>query len=177
MYGADASFTVAEFNEKLVDILNGARNLYYRLGDGNPELDRTVVNQIARMRAMGRRGVQAPHTIIDPGTILHEMRLIKTEADLALLRRAVDDLVVDVSKAELLGNQLADLLGARAGGVAARAQPGHRHAVSVRRRPLDRATRSPARGEGSPEDGRAHVPRPRVSQLLRSGKDKTLYRD
>ena len=90
MYGADASFTVAEFNEKLADILNGARNLYYRLGDGNPELDRTVVNQIARMRAMGRRGVQAPHTIIDPGTILHEMRLIKTEEEIALMQRAAD---------------------------------------------------------------------------------------
>ncbi len=89
-YGADASFTVAEFIEKLTDLLNGARNLYYRLGDGNPELDRVVVSQIARMRAMGRRGVQAPHTIIDPGTILHEMRLIKTDEEIAQMQRAAD---------------------------------------------------------------------------------------
>src|SRR3712207_239984 len=31
LYGADASFNVSEFNEKLSDLLNGARNLYYRL--------------------------------------------------------------------------------------------------------------------------------------------------
>ena len=90
VYGADASFTVAEFREKLGDLLNGARNLYYRLGDGNPELDRIVVSEIARMRGMGRRGVQAPHTIIDPGTILHEMRLFKTVEELAHMQRAAD---------------------------------------------------------------------------------------
>src|ERR671916_626805 len=31
-YGADAAFNVSEFEEKLADLLNGARNLYYRLG-------------------------------------------------------------------------------------------------------------------------------------------------
>ena len=75
-YGADAAFPVAEFGEKLGDLLNGARSLYYRLGDGNPDLDATLVRQIARMRAQGRRGSTAV-AIIDPGSVLHEMRLVK----------------------------------------------------------------------------------------------------
>lgn len=89
-YGADAAYTFAEFKEKLGDLLNGARNLYYRLGDGNPELDSAVISQIARMRSMGRRGVEAPRTIIDPGALLHEMRLFKTEEEIALMQRASD---------------------------------------------------------------------------------------
>jgi Xaa-Pro aminopeptidase len=89
-YGADQSFPVEEFDEKLTDLLNGARSLYYRLGDGNPDLDAKVVRQIARMRAMGRRGVHPPSAIIDPGSILHEMRLVKSDEEVGLMRRAAD---------------------------------------------------------------------------------------
>lgn len=89
-FGADEAFPIEEFKEKLADILNGATNLYYRIGDGNPELDQSIVNQIARMRSMGRRGYTPPQAIIDIGTILHELRLIKTEDEIALMQRAAD---------------------------------------------------------------------------------------
>ena len=89
-FGADAAYPVEEFQEKLAELLDGARNLYYRLGNGNPELDQTIIRQLARMRGLARRGVRPPRAVVDPGEILHEMRLIKTEADLALLRRAVE---------------------------------------------------------------------------------------
>jgi Xaa-Pro aminopeptidase len=89
-FGADEAFPIEEFKEKLADILNGATNLYYRIGDGNPELDQSIVNQIARMRSMGRRGYTPPQAIIDTGSILHELRLIKTEDEIALMQRAAD---------------------------------------------------------------------------------------
>jgi Xaa-Pro aminopeptidase len=89
-YGADEAFPIEEFKEKLSDILNGATHLYYRLGEGDPELDRTIIKEIARMRSMGRRGVTPPAAIVDTGTILHEMRLIKTEDEIALMQRAAD---------------------------------------------------------------------------------------
>jgi Xaa-Pro aminopeptidase len=89
-FGADAAFPVEEFQEKLTELLDGARNLYYRLGDGNPELDRTLIRQLARMRTMGRRGVHPPQAVIDPGALLHEMRLFKSEEEVALMQRAAD---------------------------------------------------------------------------------------
>ncbi|HLM54848.1 MAG TPA: Xaa-Pro aminopeptidase [Pyrinomonadaceae bacterium] len=88
-FGADAAFPVEEFHAKLGDILNGARNLYYRLG-GQPDMDQAVISQLARMRSMGRRGVQPPHAVIDPGTILHEMRLFKTDEEMRHMQRAAD---------------------------------------------------------------------------------------
>ncbi|HEV2861324.1 MAG TPA: Xaa-Pro aminopeptidase [Pyrinomonadaceae bacterium] len=88
-FGADAAFPTEEFHSKLGDILNGARNLYYRLG-GHPDMDQAVISQLARMRSMGRRGVHPPHAVIDPGTILHEMRLFKTEDEMRHMQRAAD---------------------------------------------------------------------------------------
>jgi len=89
-YGADAAFPVEEFREKLGDLLNGARNLYYRLGGGRPDMDEAVISQLARMRTLGRRGVQPLHALIDPGSILHEMRLFKTDEEIAHMQRAAD---------------------------------------------------------------------------------------
>ncbi|HEX8176608.1 MAG TPA: Xaa-Pro aminopeptidase [Pyrinomonadaceae bacterium] len=89
-FGADEAFPIDEFKEKLTEILNGAQTLYYRIGDGNPELDQTIINRIARMRAMGWRRAVPPQSIVDTGTILHEMRLIKTEEEIELMQRAAD---------------------------------------------------------------------------------------
>jgi Xaa-Pro aminopeptidase len=89
-YGADAAHTITEFREKLGEIVNGARNLYYRVGNGNPEIDEMLVREIARLRSMTRKGMSAPQVITDPGALLHEMRLIKTEEEIAHMQRAAD---------------------------------------------------------------------------------------
>ena len=89
-YGADAAFPISEFDAKLTEFLNGANNLYYRIGNGNAELDETIVKQIRHLRALGRRGMRAPEAIIDTGVIIHEMRLFKSEDEIALMQRAAD---------------------------------------------------------------------------------------
>src|SRR6185295_8020994 len=71
-YGADESFPTAEFDQKLHEILDGAQNLYYRLGV-NTALDNTIIQEIARMRALNRKPIHPPQTIVDPATIIHEM--------------------------------------------------------------------------------------------------------
>lgn len=88
-YGADAAFPISEFAAKLAEMLDGTRNLYYRLGI-HPELDDQVIKQIASMRAGARRGVQPPEVITDTSVIVHEMRLIKNDDELALMKRAVE---------------------------------------------------------------------------------------
>jgi len=89
-YGADAAFPISEFDAKLIEFLNGANNLYYRIGNGNAELDETIVKQIRHLRALGRRGMRAPEAIIDTGAIIHELRLFKSEDEIALMQRAAD---------------------------------------------------------------------------------------
>jgi Xaa-Pro aminopeptidase len=88
-FGADESFPVAEFDEKLEEILDGAEKLYYRLGV-NSDLDARIINQIARMRAINRKPIHPPQTIIDPATIVHEMRVLKSSEEIELMQVAAD---------------------------------------------------------------------------------------
>ena len=88
-YGADAAFPVLEFAEKFDALVNGARALYYRIGVDSA-LDDMILNQIKRMRAGSRRNIYAPEAIIDPAVLLHEMRLIKNEDEIAIMQRSAD---------------------------------------------------------------------------------------
>ncbi len=89
-YGASAAFPVAEFEEKITDLISGATNLYYRIGSGNFELDDIIINSIRRLRALSRKGKSAPQSIIDTAAVLHEMRLIKSAEEIELMQRAAD---------------------------------------------------------------------------------------
>lgn len=88
-FGADEAYPVAEFDEKLHDILDGASVLYYRLGV-NSELDERIIREIARMRSLNRKPIHPPRTIIDPATIIHEQRVIKSDDEIEIMQRAAD---------------------------------------------------------------------------------------
>jgi len=88
-FGADESFPVAEFETKLQDILDGADKLYFRLG-AYPDLDNTIIRQIAQMRSLNRKPIHPPRTIIDPATIVHEMRVLKSPDEIELMQKAAD---------------------------------------------------------------------------------------
>jgi len=88
-FGAQEAFPIADFDGKLHEILDGALNLYYRLGV-NPDLDSTIVGEIARMRALNRKPIHPPRTIIDPATIVHEQRVFKNDDEIELMQRAAD---------------------------------------------------------------------------------------
>ena len=42
------------------------------------------------MRALNRKPIHPPQTLIDPATIIHEMRVLKTPEELELMQRAAD---------------------------------------------------------------------------------------
>lgn len=88
-YGADEALSIVDFDEKLQEILDGAEKLYYRLGV-NPDLDDTIIRQIARMRALNRKPIHPPQTIIDPAAIVHEMRVLKSPEEIELMQKAAD---------------------------------------------------------------------------------------
>ena len=88
-FGADEAYPVAEFETRLQDILDGADKLYFRLGS-YPDLDNTVIKQIAQMRSLNRKPIHPPRTIIDPATIIHEMRVLKSPDEIELMQKAAD---------------------------------------------------------------------------------------
>jgi Xaa-Pro aminopeptidase len=88
-FGAEESFPISEFDDKLHEVLDGAENLYYRLGV-NASLDNKIIRKITEMRSLNRKPIHPPRTIIDPATIVHEMRVLKSPEEIELMQTAAD---------------------------------------------------------------------------------------
>jgi Xaa-Pro aminopeptidase len=88
-FGADEAFPFAMLQQKLPELLDGAEEVLYLPGD-YPPLDELVMKSLVALRAGERRGQHAPPVIRDLRTTLHELRLVKDEAALESLRRAVE---------------------------------------------------------------------------------------
>jgi Xaa-Pro aminopeptidase len=88
-HGADAAHPVAEMEAKLEEHLARGGTLWYRLGFSR-EWDERVVRIVQKLRARVRTGVRAPDPVRDPGSILHEQRLVKAPEEIERLRRAAE---------------------------------------------------------------------------------------
>ena len=85
--GADQAFSVEQLHAKLPELLAGADVLHYRTGR-SPELDTRVLGLLNAMRDRTRDGTRSPEGVVDPGVILGEQRLRKSDDELAVMRRA-----------------------------------------------------------------------------------------
>ena len=85
-YGADRAIAVGEFDAWLGRLLDGRERLYLSLGT-HPSFERRVLEGVERLKSQGRRG-RPPAQIVALDRVLHEMRLRKSEAEVALMREA-----------------------------------------------------------------------------------------
>jgi Xaa-Pro aminopeptidase len=85
--GVGAAHAIADLDQHLAGLLVGHETLYYSLGH-DETFDRRVLQALERARWDVRRGGKAPEQIIEPGTIVHEMRLHKDEGEIETMRRA-----------------------------------------------------------------------------------------
>ena len=88
-FGADEAFPIAELDQQLADILADRDRVYFHIGhDAN--FDGRVMAAVNAVRGRARTGVQAPYEFVALEHVLHELRLFKTPAELALMRRAAE---------------------------------------------------------------------------------------
>lgn len=87
-FGADAAQPIGTLAEELPRILASTDIVYARLGAGRNDVDAVLERTFAQARRTRPRTGQSPHTIIDPGELLDNMRLIKDPDELALIRTA-----------------------------------------------------------------------------------------
>jgi Xaa-Pro aminopeptidase len=86
-YGADAAHPIGELPAELPKLLERARRLYHAFGR-DAELDRRIVAILEEKRLRSRTHAPPPDQIVDPRSLVHEMRLYKEAAELEIMRRA-----------------------------------------------------------------------------------------
>lgn len=86
-HGADDAHPIGDLNKLMPELLTGRDQVHYDLGV-HSGFDQRVIQWVNHLRAKARAGVRAPHSIVMLDRIVHEMRLFKSEAEVAVMRYA-----------------------------------------------------------------------------------------
>ncbi len=88
-YEADETYAIAELDEKLPQYLENADRIYYRFGRDRL-FNETIVTHWQKLLTTRPSKGTGPTAIEDSGTIVHPLRMLKTKAEIDLMRRAAD---------------------------------------------------------------------------------------
>ncbi|HYX63300.1 MAG TPA: Xaa-Pro aminopeptidase [Burkholderiales bacterium] len=86
-FGFDEAHPVGELDQAAPTLLENQPALYFPLG-ADPEWDARAMRWLNVVRSRSRAGVAAPQQVVDLRSLLDDMRLVKDEHELALMRRA-----------------------------------------------------------------------------------------
>ncbi len=88
-FGADKAFSIDKFAGDLAKMLDGHDVLYYRFSV-DKALDQQILKYLSNQRQRRLKTAYPPHTIKDPTLITGEMRLHKSDKEVALMQKAAD---------------------------------------------------------------------------------------
>ncbi|MBV6809056.1 aminopeptidase P N-terminal domain-containing protein [Xanthomonas campestris pv. pennamericanum] len=88
-YGMDDAYPIDDVDEILPGLLEGRSRVYYHFGR-DVDFDLKLIGWLKRVREQVRHGAQPPHEFLELGHLLHEQRLFKSRAEIALMQQAAD---------------------------------------------------------------------------------------
>ena len=86
-HGTDDAFPVSDIDDILPGLIEGRERVYYSMGR-SADFDRQIMAWVNRIRSKEASGAVPPGEFTDLDHMLHELRLVKSAAELRLLRRA-----------------------------------------------------------------------------------------
>jgi len=89
LYGADQAFPIESLEPQLTKLFEGRQSIAYAFGN-KPAIDNQIFHLVQQLRRKVRTGISAPVEIVNIESLVHEMRLIKSDAEIALMQRAAD---------------------------------------------------------------------------------------
>jgi Xaa-Pro aminopeptidase len=89
VFGVDEAYSISRLDELAPQLLANQPRLHYSLG-ADASWDARVTGWLNQVRAQARGGVSAPAEIVDVHLLLDEMRLFKSEGEIAIMRRAAE---------------------------------------------------------------------------------------
>jgi len=87
--GADHAYSIVEASIKVPQLFKGVQTLYYLVGS-HPAFEGKLFSWIQNLRQMQRQGISPPEKYVDLRVLLDESRLVKDQAEIALMRKAAD---------------------------------------------------------------------------------------
>lgn len=88
-YGADDAFPIDDLDEIVPGLLEGRERVYYPM-DRSGELHGQLLDWVHQLRGKARSGITVPGEFVALEHLLHDMRLFKSPAELAVMRKAAD---------------------------------------------------------------------------------------
>ena len=85
--GADDAFPIDDIDEILPGLIEGRERVYYAMGR-DADFDHQVMSWVNSIRAKVRSGATPPGEFLDLDHYLHDMRLYKSAAEVAVMREA-----------------------------------------------------------------------------------------
>ena len=86
-YGADDAFPIGDIDDILPGLIEQCSRVYYTMGV-HPEFDQQVIGWVNSLRAQAKHGKHTPQEFVALDHLLHDMRLYKSRAEVAMMRRA-----------------------------------------------------------------------------------------
>ena len=87
-HGAQAAYPIDQLDEKIGEYVSERERLFYTFGR-DVAFNQRVLGWMQQWQVLRPRSGKGPMAVLDPGELVHEMRLIKSEEELACMRRAV----------------------------------------------------------------------------------------
>lgn len=87
-FGFDDAYPIGDIDDILPGLIEGRARIHYHLGR-DADFDQRLIGWLNRVRAQSRRGARPPQQMATLGPLLHEMRLLKSAAEIRRLRSAV----------------------------------------------------------------------------------------
>ena len=88
-FAMDDAYPITDLDDILPGLLEGRSRVYYHFGR-DAEFDLKLIGWVNRVRSQVRHGAQPPHEFLELGHLLHEQRLFKSTAEIAVMQRAAD---------------------------------------------------------------------------------------
>lgn len=83
----DHTFALSDLDDELLNLVNGRKVLFYGQGTYSA-FDDKVWQLLSTLRGAPKKGYRAPEIIKDVRPLVHEMRLFKSDAEIAVMREA-----------------------------------------------------------------------------------------
>ncbi len=88
-FGADDAFPIGDIDDILPGLLENQSRVYYAMGYYS-DFDQRMIGWVNRVRTRSKAGVSSPAEFVALDNVLHEMRLVKSKAEVRSMSRAME---------------------------------------------------------------------------------------